>query len=106
MRCGAVSISAGQSEAFLFGYLEYRPRLGIRGDVKIPAGELVTINTRPYINTFTWSGARGVAGGYTEALAVGEAVMSTGPLESLTPCNLHNYLCLGLLPFLGPVRST
>jgi hypothetical protein len=37
------------------------------------------------IITFTWSCPRGVAG-YSEVLAVGEAFMRTGPLESLTPC--------------------
>jgi hypothetical protein len=35
-------------------------------------------------SVFTWSGPRGVAG-YTEVLAVGEAIMPTGPLGSLTP---------------------
>jgi hypothetical protein len=42
---------------------------------------------RRQMNTFTWSGPRGVAG-YTEARTVSAAVMPTGPLGSLTPCSL------------------
>jgi hypothetical protein len=47
--------------------------------------ERMWMNTFCPIYTFTSSGPRGVAG-YTQVLAVGEAVMPTGPLGSLTPC--------------------
>jgi hypothetical protein len=40
-------------------------------------------------NSFTWSRPRGVAG-YTETHTAGAAVMPASPLESLTPCSLHD----------------
>jgi hypothetical protein len=56
------------------------------------------------IIAFTWSGPRGV-GVYTEALAVCKAVMPTGRLGSLTPCNLHDCpKCV--ITLTQPVRSS
>jgi hypothetical protein len=51
-------------------------------------------------NTFTWSDLLGVAG-YTEARAVGEAVVPTGPLRSLAPCNHEDCISATVMPEYG-----